>query len=225
MGSLKRTLPEIRFSGAKVTSDEIDANKQYSVIHPSVDPLWFGTAAVGTAGQAKAFVLTNIRADYPRNLVVSDATGAGTAHGGTATVNGKDQFGNSITESITVATAAAGGTVAGTKVFASVSSGTFNFATAAVGNGTTQLGVAIGTSTALQHLFGLPDKILGTADVKNITWVNNGTSTTVNGGTIGAYVGTANHTFQGTAVVAVTDKFVVTLRSTFNPEEATVNTL
>lgn len=223
--SLKRIQPGIRFSGYKVSPDEMDVTRQYIVEHPSIDPAWFGTAPIGTAGQAKAFVLTNIRADYPRNLVVSDATGAGTAHGGTAVINGKDQFGNTIQETITIGTAAAGGTVAGTKIFSQVSSGTFTFATASVGNGTTQLGVAIGTSATLQHLFGLPDKIASTADVKSITWLNNGTSTTMNGGTIGAYVGTANHTFKGTAVVSVTDKYVVHMRSTFNSEEAQIQNL
>ena len=74
-------------------------------------------------------------------------------------------------------------------------------------------------------MFGLPDKIGGTSDVKSLVWINNGTSTTVNGGTFGAYIGTANHTFQGTAVVAVTDRFVVTLRSSFDAGDKNTHSL
>ena len=212
-------------AGFKVSADEMDKVDQYVILNPSVDTVWFGTPAVGTASQQKALVMTNIRADYPRNVVAGVATGAGTAHGGTMDINGKDQFGNTITESITIGTAAAGGTVAGTKIFASVSSGTFSHTSDSVGNGTAGLGVAIGTSTTLQHLFGLPDKIGGTSDVKSLVWINNGTSTTVNGGTFGAYIGTANHTFKGTAIVAVTDRFVVTLRSSFDAGDKNTHSL
>lgn len=222
--ALKRHLPSVRFGGFKVTPDEIDQVRQYVVMHPSVDPVWFGTTAAGTAGQSKALVLTNIRADYPRNLVGAAAGSAGL--GGTWVVNGKDQFGNTIQESIAVATAANGGTASGTKIFAQVTSGTFNIATTSeAGNGSPRLGVSIGTAAGNVALFGLPDKIASTADVKNLLWINNGTSTTVNGGTIGSYIGTANHTFKGTAVVAVTDRFVVTYRSSFNSEADQVQNL
>lgn len=223
--ALKRIEPGVRFSGFKVSPDEMDMTMQYTVMHPSVDPVWFGTSTVGTQTQAKALVVTNIRADYPRNLVGAVAAAAGSVAGGTWVVNGKNQFGATIQESVAIAPATGGGTVAGTKIFAQVSSGTFTFGTGDPGNGTPRLGVAIGTAATLQHLFGLPDKIASTADVKNLLWINNGTSTTVNGGSIGAYVGTANHTFKGTAVVAVTDRFVVSYRSSFNSEAEQVHNL
>lgn len=219
--ALKRHLPEVRFNAVKVTPDEMDIVRQYTVVHPSVSPTWFGTTAVGTAGQSKALVLINRIADYPRNLAGAVAGSAGL--GGTWVVNGKDQFGNTIQESVTIGTATNGGTTEGTKVFAQLTSGTFNFATAsAAGNGTPRLGVGIAETT---HLFGLPDKIAGTGDVKAIAWINNGTSTTVNGGTVGAYVGTANHTFKGTAAISVTDTLVVRYRSSFNSEADQVHSL
>lgn len=223
--ALKRFQPEVRFPGFKVTPDEIDQVTQYVVMHPSVDPVWFGTTAAGTQTQSKALVVTNTKADYPRNIVGAVAAASGSVVGGTWTVNGKNQFGASISESIAIAPATGGGTVSGTKIFAQVSSGTFAFGTGDPGNGSPRLGVSIGTAATNQHLFGLPDKIASTADVKNIAWINNGTMTTVNGGTIGAYVGTANHTFQGTAIVAISDRFVVTYRSSFNSEADQIQNL
>lgn len=222
---MKRYEPAFRFSAAKVGADELDMNRQYIIMHPSVDPVWFGTSAVGTQTQARALVVTNTKADYPRNIVGAVASAAGSVSGGTWIVNGKNQFGETIQSTIAIAPATGGGTVAGTKIFAEVSSGTFTFGTGDPGNGTPRLGVAIGTSASLQHLFGLPDRIASTADVKSLLWINNGTSTTVNGGSIGAYVGTANNTFQGTAVVAVTDRFVVNMRSSFVTEENNVQSL
>lgn len=203
----------------RVTPDEIDQYTQYVVSHPSTSTTWFGTAAVGTATQAKALVIISKLADYPRNLLGRVATGAGTAFGGTWTVNGKDQFGVTIQESIAIGTAAAGGTTAGTKVFAQVTSGTFTATSDSVGNGTSGLGVVtVGTSV----IFGLPDKIKSTADVKAITWVNNGTPTALNGGTIGAYALTASHGFRGTSDVALTDTYAVMYRSTYD-HSGTVN--
>lgn len=223
--AFKRFQPEVRFSGFKVTPDEMDIVRQYVVMHPSVDPVWFGTVAGTQTQTGRTLVVTNLRADYPRNAAYSVNAASGSVVGGTWNVTGKDQFGRSQTEQVAIAPAAAGGTVAGTQVWSQITAGTFNFGTGDPGAGTARVGVAIGTAATLQHLFGLPDKIASTADVKSIVWVNNGTSTTVNGGTIGAYVGTAAHTFKGTAVVAVTDRFVVSYRSSFNSESDQVQNL
>lgn len=222
MPSLKRDIPGIRFSGIKVTPDEIDATKQYSVIMPSISETWYGTVSSATPA---AFVLDNINADYPRNLLFVTLGVAG-GMGATAVVNGKDQFGNVIQETMSFGSAAGGGTVAGTKIFAQVTSGTMTpVGLGGTAVGTAKLGVAKGTAAGIVNLFGLPDKILATSDVKRITFIDNGTAKNINGGTIAAYIGTANHTFRGTAVVAATDQYHITMRSTFNPEESTVNTL
>lgn len=222
---MKRYEPAFRFSAAKVGADEVDMNRQYIIMHPSVDPVWFGTSTVGTQTQARALVVTNTKADYPRNLVGAVASAAGSVSGGAWVVNGKNQFGDTIQETVTVAPATGGGTVAGTRIFAEVSSGTFTFGTGDPGNGTPRLGVAIGTAATDQHLFGLSDKVGAVSDVKSITWINNGTATTLNGGTISALVGTANSTFQGTAVVAVTNRYVVNMRSSFVTEENNVQNI
>lgn len=222
MASLKRDIPGIRFSGIKVTPDEIDQTRQYSVNNPSTSATWYGTAA---SASAAAFGITNINADYPRNILVTIGGVAG-GMGGTATVNGKDQFGNVIQETLGFATANGGGSVAGTKIFAQVTSGTCTpVGLGGTAVGTMSLGVAIGTAANLVALFGLPDKIGAVSDVKRMTFIDNGTAKNINGGTIAAYIGTANHTFRGTAIVAATDQYHLTVRSTFNPEESTVNTL
>lgn len=225
----KRTHPELRQPGYKVSPDELDFNRILHIANPSVDPVWFGTA-VGTQTQVKALGIINKNADYPRNVVVAVAAAAGSVTGGTMVYNGKDQFGVSITESVAIAPATGGGTVAGTKIFSSVTSGTFNYGTGDPGNGSARLGLAIGTSTSTQHWFGLPDRAQTLTDIKSISWINNGTMTTFNGGTVGTAntrinSGTPGNAFSGTAIVAITDRFVVTMRSTFQGEENNINNL
>ena len=111
-----------------------------------------------------------------------------------------------------------GATVAGTMVFAEVTSGTFTYTEGAVGNGTCALRLdCVGTSVK----FGLPFKIGGTADVKSITWTNELVPTPINGGTIGGYVGSGgdfgyNNYFRGTANVAGTQTYHVVAKPTHN---------
>lgn len=219
MPGFKKHFPEVQFGNAKITPDEIDRYEQYVVINPTTSATWFGTAAGGTSTQAKALVITNRLADFPRNLLYSVV---GTADmGGTWVVNGKDQFGSTITETVGSGTAAAGTPVfaiAGTKIFAQVTSGTFTVATGAVGNGSARLGAAIGTSTTAKYWLGLPDKIASTADVKAISWSKEFVSTTMNGGTIGAQISATTHAFTGTAIMGGTESFTVLYKPTYNAE-------
>jgi len=217
MPGLKQYYPDFQMPATRnrVTPDEIDQYRNYHVVYPSTSVSWFGTAAAGTAGQAKALVVLRRNSDAVAGRNLAGIVLGSSDMGGTWTVNGKDQFGVSISETITVGTAANGGTTAGTKVFAQVSSGTVTFATAALGNGTATLGVdTIGTTV----LFGLPDKIASTADVKAISWTTEFTATTINGGTVGAYVQTATHSFRGTANVAGTQTYQVMYRPTLSLE-------
>lgn len=224
----------MRAPGFKVSYDEMDSEVQYSILFPGTSNTWFGTTAVGTQGQSKALVVINKNADYPRNVKVSVAGSSGSTVGGTFILNGKDQFGNTIQESIVLSTVADGGTRAGTKVFAEVSSGTFNFSsTMDAGPGTPQVGQAGGGTAvgSLQAYFGLPVKLGAVSDVKRITWINNATPTTFLGGTVpstglsgtATVIGTAQSTFSGTANIALTDKFVITVRSSYVAEENYVN--
>lgn len=214
---LKKEVTSVRFNNNKVTPDEMDRYEQYVVYCPATSYNWVGTAAGGTAGQAKALVLINKNLDYPRNL---DYGVVGTGDiGGTWVINGYDQFGNVITETVGSGTVAAGTPAfrtSGTKVFAKVTSGTFTVA--GVGSGSATLGVAAGGTAGSTAYFGLPTKIASTADVKSITYVNNFVATTLNGGTPGALVGTTYHTFNGTAALGTCTAYIVTFKSTYNAE-------
>lgn len=209
MSGLKKHLPDIRFSANRVTPDEIDSYRVYNVIYPTTSATWFGTAAAGTSTQAKALVVINAFSDAVAGRNLSGQVAGSSDMGGVWVVNGKNQFGESITETITVGTATNGGTTAGTLVFAQVLSGTFTFATGAVGSGTPKLGVDTKKETIK---FGLPDMIASTADVKSITWTKEFVATTLNGGTIGSYVSTATHSFSGSADIAGTQVFSVLYR-------------
>lgn len=210
MSGLKDRFPEFAFGGYKVSPDELDRYELVYVLNPQTSATWFGTTAAGTSTEAKAMVVDNRLADFPRNL--SGGVAGSSDMGGVWVVNGKSQFGETISETITIGTAANGGTTAGTKVFSSVTSGTFTFATA-IGSGTPKLGVVTAGASVI---FGLPAKVAGSADVKAITWVNNGTPTAINGGTIGAYVNSSVHGFRGTADVALTDRYMVWYKPTYD---------
>lgn len=207
-------LPGFGFSGQKVTPDELD---RYEVINTgvlSISSTWFGTAAAGTSTQAKAYVIINKFADHPRNALY--AVAGSSDMGGTWTVNGKDQFGVPVTETVAIGTAANGATVAGTKIFRQIDSGTFTFTTGAVGSGTPKVGVAIGTAAGLAFKLGLLTKIAGSTDVVSITWVKENVTTTLGGGTFGSFVDVTNHAFSGSAVMAGTETYKVIVRPTFD---------
>lgn len=211
MPGLKRHYPDIRVSGNRVTPDEIDRYEQYVIGNLSDNVAWFGTVAPGTV--AGNFVIDNTRADYPRNVHFSIVGPAGGV-GGTASLTGKNQFGVTQTETLTIGSANGGGTVAGTKVFAQISAATY--APNGVDNtGTPRLGYTAAATTATNPMFGLPAKLGGTADIKAVTWVNNGTATVH---TAAAAANVANHAFVGTVAVAKTHQYVVLYKPTYNAE-------
>lgn len=198
-------------TGNQVTPDEIDRYEVYSVINPGISATAIGSATAGTVSQVVALGLANVVCDYPRTLL---ATWTGSAsNSGTVVVTGKNQFGESITEDFALAQGTQWtGTDAGTKIFAQVSGATATFGTGVTGTGTVSLGYAIATTSAA---FGLPAKIGAVADVKSITWTKDGLAVPLNGGTIAAYVGTANHEFSGTETLAGTMTYQVWFKPTY----------
>lgn len=228
--ALKKNIPYVRFSGGKVTSDELGWDQQYIVINPSISASWFGTTAIGTAGQTKAFVGNIITArgyaDYPRNAVYSVAAASGSTHGGTWTVNGLDQFGSSVRESVTIATATGGGTVTGTQVFSRITSGSYSFSTAGDANGTPAVGGAILGTAAL---FGLPVRLGGSTDIKYISGNFLGVGTQTNGtqvfdGTPSSAAHLGQNAFKAPqTLVAGTTSFIVRYRSSYVDESDTVS--
>lgn len=220
--ALKKYFPDVRMGGNKVDPDEINARHHYNVMYPSI-----GTATVwsglGTGNVAATGTIQNLVMDYPRNLLLTIVGVAG-GEGGTASITGKNQFGDAITESIGFATANAGGTAAGTKIFSSVSAVTVN--TVGLGGtaiGTVTIGYAAGTAAGIVAKLGLPVRIRAASDVKRLTFIKNGAVTAINGGTIGTsaltgYIDTVNHSFMGTQIIAATDIYSLDIVSTYNSE-------
>ncbi len=185
----------------KVSPDEMD---RYEVVNmrPATNVDWFVTTIVAGTSASRVGTVANRLPDYPRNLLFS-ITGTHGSTAGTLNASGKDQFGNTITETILIPRADNGGTTSGTKVFAQFVAGTVNFGTA-VGNGTARIGFDPSTSC----LLGLPIKLGTAADVVHLG-CNIGTgAVTYGGGTIAAYVNVAQSaispvaTLDGTQVIS-----------------------
>lgn len=214
---LKRHFPDVRFSGNKVTPDEMDVYQQYQVINPAIAATHFGSATAGTLSQVVAIGLGNTVADYPRNVAAVFSGSASVS--GSVAITGVDQFGAAQTETVGLAQGTqVAGTAAGTKVFARVSAATATFGTGVLGSGTVSLGVDIGATTLL---FGLPSKIRAVTDVKSITWSSTGgISLPVNGGTVQSttFVDTTAHAFRGSATLAGTQAYTVLFRTTRESE-------
>src|SRR3990167_6961892 len=221
--ALKKHDSGIAFSGIKVTSDELGWDQQYFVINPSIDTAWFGTTAIGSAELQKAFVGNIVTergyADYPRNAVYAVAAAAGSTHGGTWTVNGIDQFGSAVSETVTLATATGGGTTIGTQVFSKINSGTFSFINEnGTSVGTPKVGAGTSGTTAL---FGLPSRIGATTDIKYIGGNMLGVGTQTNctqvfNGTPSSAAMLVQNAFKAPAnVPAGTCTFVVRYRSSY----------
>lgn len=217
MAGLKQHFPEFAFASNQVAPNDIDQYEYAIVNNPTTSATWFGTATGTTS--TTSFTMLQTTADHPRNVLYAVTGISSGTYGGIFTANIVDQFGQLITETVTIATAVNGGTTFGTAIAAKVtsvgfattaSSGTF-IGTANVGVGTTSNG------SAQSNWFGLLTKIAGTSDVKTITWVNNGTVTGIAKGTnFGTSVQVNPPAFQGTSGVAITDTYRVLIDSTFD---------
>jgi hypothetical protein len=213
----KNREPAFQAAGYKITPDEIDRYEQYWILFPSQAGT-LATAAAGTSTQAKTAVVVNAICDYPRNLEFGVA--GSSDMGGTWVLNGKDQFGESVSETVAIGTAANGGTTVGTMIFAQVTSGTYTFTSGAIGSGTPKVKYSAAEGTTK---FGLPFRTGGTADVKNFVYKPAFVTTVINGGTLGAYVGTGgfsgfNNYVKGTAAIGTADVYYVLARPTYNAD-------
>lgn len=211
--------PEMAFNDEKVFPAEFDQDQQYIIANPSISPTFVGTIG-GTQTVTAAVTIVQANLDYPRNVVGGISAASGSARGGNIVVNGFDQFGNVISETITISPANGGGTTNGTKVFAKVSSGTANFGTGDAGAGTATIGAAISGTPR----FGLPARLGGTSDLKRATWLDADTSKMLNVNSVGTSA-TAN-VEDSSVLISVAggpvaaDSFVITYRSSFKNAEA-----
>lgn len=222
MPGLKNVDPSFAWSGNQVTPDEIDRYEIYSVINPSIDDSWFGTVAGTQTQTGRAVVIINNEADYPRNARIAFLGASGSVVNlASGTLNGKNQFGVSISESYVGTPAANGGTIIGTAVFAEINSGTFNFGTGDPGSGTIKVGCGTAGTTTV---FGLPTKIGGSTDIKRISGSFNGVGTStagtfVFGGTHSSAAATAVHGFKAPRDLAAgTVVYQVTFKPTYNAQ-------
>lgn len=225
MSGLKRGLPELRFTSNfgstplyAVTPDEIDRYEVVTIDAPAAPTglaaTWVGTGAIAGTSTNEALVITNAIPDWPRNIEFG-LSGSANGMAGTLIMTGYDQFGSSITETITAnGTNNNGGTGVGTRVFGQFTSGSIQLGTA-VGNGTTRVGLGTTGTTAL---FGLPFKLGGTTDVKILTFTAGTGAISVNGGTIAAFVNIPMSAIKSPFNVVGTTSITVWARPTFNSE-------
>jgi len=214
---LKRTHTELRVgSPYRITADETDQYTVYTIAHPTTAALHpLHIASAGTAGTSanNPLVINNRLPDYPRSVQFAIA-GSAAGMAGTLTINGKDQFGATISESMSFGTAANGGTVAGTKVFAQFTSGTVNFGTA-VGAGTPSISFNAGTNA----LFGLPVRLGAATDVVHLSQTQGTGAITVNGGTIAGFVNVGQSAIRPASTVTGTTVINVWVKSSFVAED------
>ncbi len=228
MSGLKRAMPELRSgylgtntSAYGITADELDMLLQYNITFPAavtgIGSTWL---YVGSSGTANVVAITplNVINDFPRNYHFS-IQGSATGMAGSTTINGVDQFGSTVSETIGFGSTDNGAVQAGTKVFAQFTSGTVNYGTFAGVNGTLRIGLGMTGTTAL---FGLPNRISGTKDVKAITFSTGTGALTVGGGTIAAFVNSPMHAIASPYNVAGTTIISVLYKPTFNPENIAV---
>lgn len=226
MSGLKEQGGLYGFSQAKmqVTPDELDRYEQYTITHPSLSATSLGTVTSATANAA--FVFDNVRPDYPRNVLFS-ILGVSGGMGGTLVIAGKDQFGEPVRETLAIGSANGGGSVAGTKAYALITGATLSGINGLDGTaiGTARIGYAIGTATGLVARFGLPTKIGAISDVKRITFSSQGVGgTALNGGTIAAAnVDATNHQFLPGRIMAGTEIYTITIKTTWDNQGKTAN--
>ena len=92
-------LPSIKVLGQLVTPDEIDRYEIFNVSMPGTASVWWASAGTSGTADTVAAVVINRLPDYPRNINFALA-GSAVGMAGTLDVNGKDQFGVTISESL-----------------------------------------------------------------------------------------------------------------------------
>lgn len=192
MSGLGEHFPEFQTGDAQVQSADIDRYGLYQIIAPMMGTFAWGTTT-GTNAQTKTLTFDQVLPDYPRNVEMKLLPASGSVAGGTFTLYGKNQFGEVISETFSVGTAANGGTAVGTKIFAYFGSCAGTIGTGDAGASTVTIYPA---STGTTALFGLPTKIASTLDVKLMSFGSTGVAKAVNGGTIGSFVDTVNHAIK-----------------------------
>lgn len=182
--------------------DHVNKLKQWVIMKPEVGAAVVVNAQSIAAGDVAAATLVRTKLDYPRNLLYTLVDAASDTLAATFTTVGKDQFGNTVTESVTVDYDVAA-TGAGSQIFSEITSIAIEVTNNAASD-TASVGVAIAADVAS---FGLPDNLNAVTDVKSINWVDSGVSKTQNIDTTS--VSLTQNAFQPEQTVAAADDYII----------------
>ena len=204
-------LPSIKISGQLVSPDEIDRYEVFQ-FRPQIDAGFLAHGGTSGTADTVALGIRNRLPDTPRNLNFS-FPGSATGQAGTVTVNGVDQFGITVTESLGFGSADNGGTVVGSMIFAQITSGTMYYGTSA-GVGTPVVGFVPGTGC----LIGLPIKLNGTTDVVHLGMQAGTGAITYGGGTIAAFVNVPRSAIRPAATLNGTSAIIAWVKPRYAGE-------
>lgn len=198
--------------GGKIRPTEVDRLEVFYYLKPSVSD----SAVMNTlSGTASAGTVTLAYPDYPRNLKATFTEASGTAWAATATVTGKDQFGNAVSEAfahVNLGTSI----VYGTKVFAEVTAVALEGASGAATDDV-KIGYVIEAGTAKLGLF---TKIGAANNVRRVHWVDNGVSTP---GTVS--IDTTYHAFKPGAAIAAADDYIAYVKPNYTTDDNEITNL
>lgn len=166
--------------------------EQYVISKPSASAAFVVNAEDISGGAVAAATIARGNLDYPRNLLYTLVDAASNTLEAVFVATGTDQFGATVSETVTVDYSVAA-TTAGTQIFATVTSVSITPTNQAASD-TASVGVAVAADVAS---FGLPKKLGAVTDVKSVNWIDAGTS--------------KNQNIDSTSVVVA--------RSCFRPEQ------
>lgn len=176
--------------------------KQYCILKPEVGAAVVVNAEDISGGDVAAATLVRTTLDYPRNLLYTLVDNASDTLEAIFTTVGTDQFGNAVTETVTVDYDVAA-TGAGSQIFATITSIAIDVTNNAASD-TASVGVAIAADVAS---FGLPDDLNAVTDVKSINWIDAGTSKTQN--IDATSISLSQNAFQPEQTVAAADDYII----------------
>jgi len=176
--------------------------KQFVILKPDVAVDSIVAAADISSGAVASATIARTILDTPRNLLYTLTDASGTTLTGVFVVVGTDQYGDAATETTGTVTQATA--VAGTQIFATITSIAITCTNAAASD-TADVGVAIAADVAS---FGLPEDLTAITDVKNINWIDSGATKTQNIDATSVVL--ARNCIRPEQTVAAADDYIIT---------------
>lgn len=209
---LSQTVPYLAWGG-KIKPQEIDQVQQLVYLKPSASDSAIMNALSGTG---LAGTITKGELDYPRNIQITFTDASGTTWNCSVVVAGKDQFGNTISETFALA---GEGTLStnGTKIFDKVTSVVNTPSAGSAAGDDIKIGYAVAAGTAK---LGLLSKVGAVSDVKRVQWNDNGT---LKPGTV--TVDKTYHAITLGGAISGDDDYVVFYKPDYTADDSTVTGL